>query len=89
MRRTVPGQHPAVVLRSNYQQLRALRAVALITIVGLTIAVVVMATSNATTSNPGAQRTAAPTSANPSAKTGARLDHSERKLQLEHQLNRS
>ena len=89
MRRTVPGQHPAVVLHSNYQRLRALRAVALITIVGLTIAVAVMATSNATTSNPGAQRTAAPTSANPSAENGARLDHSGRKLQLEHQLNRS
>ena len=89
MRRTVPSQHPAGGLHSSYQRLRALRAGALITNVGHTIADPEMPTSKATTSNPGAQRTAAPTSANPSAENGARLDHSGRKLQLERQLNRS
>jgi hypothetical protein len=60
---TVPSQHPAVVLRSNYQLLRALLAVALIAIVGLTTAVVVLATSNTTTITPAAHPTAPATSA--------------------------
>lgn len=46
MSHTVPSQHPAVVLRSNYQHLRALLAIAIAVILGLTIAVVVLATSN-------------------------------------------
>ena len=44
MSQTLSTQHPAVVLRSRYQQLRALLAVAMIAVVGLTVAVVVLAT---------------------------------------------
>ena len=40
---TISSQHPAVVLRSRYQQVRALLAVAMIAVVGLTAAVVVLA----------------------------------------------
>jgi hypothetical protein len=44
MGQALPPQHPAVVLRSHYLQLRALLAVAMIAVVGLTAAVVVLAT---------------------------------------------
>ena len=44
MGQALPTQHPAVVLRSHYLQLRALLAVAMIAVVGLTAAVVVLAT---------------------------------------------
>lgn len=43
MGQAIPNQHPAVVLRSRYQQLRALLAVAMVAVVGLTVAVVVLA----------------------------------------------
>jgi hypothetical protein len=43
MGQAIPRQHPAVVLRSHYRHLRALLAVAMIAVVGLTIAVVVLA----------------------------------------------
>jgi hypothetical protein len=43
MGQTVPSQHPAVVLRSHFNQLRALLAVALIAMIGLTVAVVILA----------------------------------------------
>ena len=79
MSHTVPSQHPADVLRPRDQRLRALLAVALIAIVGLTTSVVVLATSNTTTISSAARRPAAPTSANPSAETGAKLDHQGRK----------
>jgi len=54
MSQTVPSQHPAVLLRSNYQHLRALLAIAIAVILGLTIAVVVLATSSnrSTTASP-------------------------------------
>jgi hypothetical protein len=39
----IPRQHPAVVLRSHYNHLRALLAVAMIAVVGLTVAVVILA----------------------------------------------
>ena len=45
MGKAIPAQHPAVVLRSNYRHLRALLAVAMIAIVGLTAAVVILATA--------------------------------------------
>lgn len=79
MSHTVPSQHPAVVLRSNYEHLRALLAIAIAVILGLTIAVVVLATSNSI--NRGtivSPTTAAAIQANPSAETGAKLDHSGR-----------
>jgi hypothetical protein len=43
MGRAVPQQHPAVVLRSHYQQLRALLAIAMVAVVGLSAAVVIVA----------------------------------------------
>ena len=43
MGQTISTQHPAVVLRSRYLQLRALLAVAMIAVVGLTTAVVILA----------------------------------------------
>lgn len=43
MSQVVPKQHPAVVLRSHYVQLRALLAIAMIAVVGLTVAVVILA----------------------------------------------
>jgi hypothetical protein len=46
MGRAVPQQHPAVVLRSHYQQVRALLAVAMIAVVALTAAVVILATDD-------------------------------------------
>jgi hypothetical protein len=58
-------------------------------IVGLTLVVVVLATSNTTANTPAGHHTALATSITPAADAGARLDHSGRKLQLENQLNRS
>jgi hypothetical protein len=46
MGKAIPTQHPAVVLRSHYRQLRALLAVAMIAVVGLTGAVVILATDD-------------------------------------------
>jgi hypothetical protein len=46
MGKAIPTQHPAVVLRSHYRQLRALLAVAMIAVVGLTAAVVILATND-------------------------------------------
>jgi hypothetical protein len=43
MGQVVPSQHPAVVLRSHFNQLRALLAVALIAVIGLTVAVAILA----------------------------------------------
>jgi hypothetical protein len=43
MGRAVPQQHPAVVLRSHYQQLRALLAIAMVAVVGLSAAVIILA----------------------------------------------
>ena len=48
MPQAVPTQHPAVVLRSHYRQLRALLAVAMIAVVGLSAAVVILADDEAT-----------------------------------------
>jgi hypothetical protein len=42
MGKAIPTQHPAVVLRSHYLQLRALLAVAMIAVVGLTATVVIL-----------------------------------------------
>jgi hypothetical protein len=43
MGQAVPGQHPAVVARSQFNLLRALLAAALIAVIGLTVAVVILA----------------------------------------------
>jgi hypothetical protein len=47
MSQAVPTQHPAVVLRSHYRVLRALLAVAMIAVVGLSTAVVIVANDDA------------------------------------------
>lgn len=47
MSQAVPTQHPAVVLRSHYRALRALLAVAMIAVVGLSTAVVIVANDDA------------------------------------------
>ena len=52
MPQTVPTQHPAVVLRSHYRHLRALLAIALVAVVGLTVAVVSLATDDGATTAP-------------------------------------
>jgi hypothetical protein len=69
MPQTVPTQHPAVVLRSQYRHLRTLLAIAMIALVGLTVAVVSLATGDGA---PGA-RSASPASA---AADGPRYIHS-------------
>ena len=46
MGKAISAQHPAVVLRSHYRQLRALLATAMIAVVGLTAAVVILATDD-------------------------------------------
>ena len=50
MSNTVPNQHPAVVLRSHYRQLRSLLAIALVALVGLSTTVVVVAIDDGPTS---------------------------------------
>jgi hypothetical protein len=46
MAQAVPTQHPEVVLRSHYKLVRALLAVSMIAVVGLTTAVVILAVSD-------------------------------------------
>ena len=46
MSQVIPRQHPAVVLRSQYVQLRVLLAIAMIAVVGLSAAVVILATND-------------------------------------------
>jgi hypothetical protein len=46
MGKAISAQHPAVVLRSHYRQLRALLAIAMIAVVGLSAALVILATND-------------------------------------------
>jgi hypothetical protein len=46
MGHAIPRQQPAVVLRSHFNQLRALLTVAAIAVVGLTVAVVILASDS-------------------------------------------
>jgi hypothetical protein len=87
MSHTVPSQHPAVVLRSNYQHLRGLLAIAVAVILGLTIAVVVLATNSSHVTLASATTQSA-SQANPSAETGAKLDHSGRTITVTQATNR-
>ena len=48
MGQAISTEHPAVVLRSRYQQLRALLAVALVAVVALAAAVVILAVNEDT-----------------------------------------
>ena len=59
MGQAIPTQHPAVVLRSHYNHLRALLAAALIALVGLTAAIVTLATDEGARTSPTPAATAA------------------------------
>jgi hypothetical protein len=62
MSHSISPQPPAVVLRSHYVQMRALLAIALTAVVGLTVAVVILATGDAGgTSASSATRVSTPT----------------------------
>jgi hypothetical protein len=56
MGQAIPRQHPAVVPRSRYTWVRALLAVAMIAVAGLTIAVVILASDSNQVSGTGAAR---------------------------------
>jgi hypothetical protein len=58
MGQTIPSQHPAVVLRSHFKLVRALLAVAMIAVVGLTIAVIIVANDRDQVSSTSAARPA-------------------------------
>jgi hypothetical protein len=58
MGQAIPTQHPAVVLRSRFNQLRALLAVAMIAVIGLSIAVVIVANDEAQVRSTSAARPA-------------------------------
>ncbi len=73
MSQTVPTQHPAVVLRSHYRQLRTLLAIAMIAVAGLSLAVVLLATDDGSTN----ARSATPVSVAPTEPAdGPRYIHS-------------
>ena len=63
MGNSIPAQHPAVVLRSRYRQLRSLLAVMVVAVVGLSTAVVVLSLDDETT-------TTATTTHTPTAQLG-------------------
>ena len=56
MGQAIPTQHPAVVLRSHYTHLRTLLAIAVIAVIGLSVAVAILAADD----GPGASATSAP-----------------------------
>jgi hypothetical protein len=56
MGKAIPAQHPSVVLRSHYTLVRALLAVAMIAVIGLTVAVVMLATDGAENSGASSAR---------------------------------
>jgi hypothetical protein len=60
MGQAISTQHPAVVLRSRYRQLRALLTVAMIAVVGLTAAVVVLALDKDSATTGSATQVSAP-----------------------------
>ena len=67
MGQAIPTQHPAVVLRSHYTHLRILLAIAMIAVVGLTVAVVILA------GHDGARTSATPAAGTHSESAGAVL----------------
>jgi hypothetical protein len=70
MGEAIPRQHPAVVLRSHFNQLRALLAVAMIAVAGLTVAVVILANDTDQVSSTSATTAVGPSSVAP----GTRYD---------------
>jgi hypothetical protein len=66
MGQSVPQQHPAVVLRSHYRQLRALVAILMIALVGLSTTVVMLAVDDeGTTTVQSAQQASTRTDGGP------------------------
>ena len=53
MGKAVPAQHPAVVLRSQFEIVRTLLAAAMIAVVGLSLAIVILASDANHVSNAG------------------------------------
>ena len=70
MSQTLPSQHPAVVLRSHYRNLRTLLAIALIAVIGLSVAVVILASEDSAST-----RTVTPVSAPAEQNVGPRYIH--------------
>jgi hypothetical protein len=70
MGEAIRSQHPAVVLRSHYNHMRALLAVAMIAVVGLTGAVVILATDD----DPGTSAGSATQASTPSPAGSTRYD---------------
>jgi hypothetical protein len=71
MSHTITPQHPAVVLRSHYVHLRSLLAIAMIAVVGLTVAVVILATNNGDRTS---KSSATPVTASAQLAPGVRFD---------------
>jgi hypothetical protein len=72
MGQAIPRQHPAVVLRSHFNLVRNLLAVAMVAVVGLTIAVVLVANDSDEIATPAAQ--SAPAVVQPALPDGTRYD---------------
>ena len=72
MGQAIPRQHPAVVLRSHFNLVRGLLAVAMVAIVGLTIAVVLVANDSDEIATPATQ--SAPAIVQPALPDGTRYD---------------
>jgi hypothetical protein len=73
MGKAIPQQHPAVVLRSHYAHLRALLVIAMIAVVGLTVAVVIVASERDDVSSTSALKPAESVN-QPSGPGAARYD---------------
>jgi hypothetical protein len=56
MEQALPGQHPAVVLRSHYTLVRALLAIAIAAVVALSVAVVILANDGSEASDTSSAR---------------------------------
>jgi hypothetical protein len=65
MGQVIPRQHPAVVLRSHYRQLKALLAITMIAIVGLSLTVAILATDDESSTTAVSERTSVQQSVRP------------------------
>jgi hypothetical protein len=73
MGQAIPRQHPAVVLRSHFNFVRNLLAVAMVAVVGLTIAVVIVANDGDEVASTSSAQSA-PATAQPALPDGLRYD---------------
>lgn len=71
MNQSISSQHPAVVLRSHYVHLRAVLGIAMIAVVGLAVAVVILATTASSSTSVSA---ATPVAASAPAAPDVRYD---------------